>query len=292
MRCGSCRPPRTVVGARNRPFVAVRSRSRIRLRLLLMMSLPLVTPRSGKRRARVGVGTRDALHTVAQIPDFARFRGYDERALLSDLLAGPECTAMTSREIATVAVPRASSRRRWLLGAATGVVTLALAVLAARHFATMSWPLSSRQPFVLVAAGFLLVLAQALKAFGLGTVVQPVRTPHVARARRGQRWRRARRRSPARPFRRCDARRRRAPVSRVRAGVRVLCLSLVMLGLIDSAAIAPLALAGAALPHVGAGIRTGLALVAAAGLVAGVLISLLPRLMNTGGRCVSASAAG
>jgi hypothetical protein len=62
------------------------------------------------------------------------------------------------------------------------------------------------------------------------------------------------------------------------AGVRVLCLSLVMLGLIDSVALAPLALAGAALPHVGAGVRVGLAIVGAGGVAAAVLILAMPRL--------------
>ena len=61
-----------------------------------------------------------------------------------------------------------------------------------------------------------------------------------------------------------------------RAGVRVLLLSLVMLGLIDSVALAPLALAGAALPNVGAGVRAGLAVVAAGGIAAAVVIALLP----------------
>src|SRR6478752_9630361 len=50
-----------------------------------------------------------------------------------------------------------------------------------------------------------------------------------------------------------------------RAGVGVLCLSLVMLGLIDSVALAPLALAAAVLPGVSPGMRVGLAVVAAAG---------------------------
>src|ERR1700745_151594 len=45
---------------------------------------------------------------------------------------------------------------------------LLLAFLAARHFATTSWPLSRGQPGLLVAAGLLLLLAQALKAFGWG----------------------------------------------------------------------------------------------------------------------------
>jgi len=47
---------------------------------------------------------------------------------------------------------RRSRRGRWVLGAGSGAVTLALAALAARHFAAMSWPLSSREPGVLVAA--------------------------------------------------------------------------------------------------------------------------------------------
>jgi hypothetical protein len=52
------------------------------------------------------------------------------------------------------------------VAAGSGAVTLALAALAARHFAAMSWPLSSGHPGVLVAAAVLLVLARALKAVG------------------------------------------------------------------------------------------------------------------------------
>jgi uncharacterized membrane protein YbhN (UPF0104 family) len=62
------------------------------------------------------------------------------------------------------------------------------------------------------------------------------------------------------------------------AGVRALCLSLVMLGLIDSVALAPLALAAAAFPGAGMGLRAGLAVVAAAGVAAAAVILALPRL--------------
>jgi uncharacterized membrane protein YbhN (UPF0104 family) len=62
------------------------------------------------------------------------------------------------------------------------------------------------------------------------------------------------------------------------AGVQVLCLSLVMLGLIDSVALAPLALAAAVFPGAGIGARAGLAVVAAAGVAAAALILALPRL--------------
>jgi len=173
---------------------------------------------------------------------------------------------------------RGSRRSRWALGAATGVVTLALATLAARHFATMSWPLSSRHPALLVAAGFLLVLAQAFKALGWGRlfVASERPTPLALAAGNGGaalvgvllpgRFDDAMRIAVVRRYPGCPA------------GVRALCLSLVMLGLIDAVALAPLAFAGAVLPNAGIGIRAGLAVVAAAGVAAAVLISTLPRL--------------
>jgi hypothetical protein len=173
---------------------------------------------------------------------------------------------------------RRSQRGRWLLGAATGVVTLVLAALAARHFAAMSWPLSSRHPALLVAAGFLLVLAQALKAFGWGRLFTASERPTTLALAAGNGG--AALVGVLLPGRFDDAMRvavvRRYPGCR--AGVRVLCLSLVMLGLIDSVALAPLALAGAVLPNAGNGMRAGLALVATAGVAAAILIWKLPRL--------------
>src|ERR1043165_5367404 len=61
---------------------------------------------------------------------------------------------------------RRSRRGRWAIGVSYGVLAVALAGLAARHFATGSWPLSSGNPGLLVAAGVLLLVAQALKALG------------------------------------------------------------------------------------------------------------------------------
>jgi hypothetical protein len=173
---------------------------------------------------------------------------------------------------------RRSRRGRWAVGAGSGAVTLALAALAARHFAAMSWPLSSRHPGVLVAAALLLVLAQALKAFGWGRLFTPSERPPLLALAAGNggaalvgillpgRFDDAMRIAVVRRYPSCPA------------GVRVLCLSLVMLGLIDSVALAPLALAGAVLPVAGTGVRIGLGLVAAAGVAAAVAISVLPRL--------------
>jgi Lysylphosphatidylglycerol synthase TM region len=62
------------------------------------------------------------------------------------------------------------------------------------------------------------------------------------------------------------------------AGVRSLCLSLVMLGLIDSVALAPLAFAAAFSPGAGWALRAALVVVAVAGVAAAAVILALPRL--------------
>lgn len=62
------------------------------------------------------------------------------------------------------------------------------------------------------------------------------------------------------------------------AGVRTLALSLLMLGLIDSVALAPLALAAVVFSRGGIGVQAGLAVVAAGGVGAAVVIAMLPRL--------------
>src|SRR5207344_2656347 len=64
------------------------------------------------------------------------------------------------------------------------------------------------------------------------------------------------------------------------AGVRALCLSLVMLGLVDSVALAPLAATAAVLGG-GIGVRAGLTVVAAAGVAAAGLLLVLPRLAGS-----------
>ena len=135
---------------------------------------------------------------------------------------------------------------QWALAAGSGAIVIALAVLAARHFATTSWPLASGNPGVLVAAGLLLLLAQALKAYGWGRLFTPDERPRPLALAAGNGG--AALVGVVLPGRFDDAMR----VAVVRrypgcpAGVRVLCLSLVMLGLIDSAALAPLAFAAAA----------------------------------------------
>ena len=173
---------------------------------------------------------------------------------------------------------RRSRRVRWALAAGSGAFVIVLALLAARHFATTSWPLSSGHPGLLLAAGLLLLLAQALKAYGWGRLFAPDERPKPLALAAGNggaaligvvlpgRFDDAIRVAVVRHYRPCPA------------GVRTLCLSLVMLGLIDSVALAPLALAAALIPGAGMAMRAALAVVAIAGVAAAALILALPRL--------------
>ena len=171
-----------------------------------------------------------------------------------------------------------SRRGQWALATGSGALVVVLALLTARHFATTSWPLAKGNPGLLVAAGLLLLLAQALKAYGWGRLFTPDERPKVLALAAGNggaaligvvlpgRFDDAMRIAVVRRYPGCPA------------GVRALCLSLVMLGLIDSVALAPLAFAAALFPGAGMAMRAALAVVAAAGVAAGALILVLPRL--------------
>jgi uncharacterized membrane protein YbhN (UPF0104 family) len=169
-----------------------------------------------------------------------------------------------------------SRRGRWAIGVGSAAVVIVLALLVARHFATTSWPPSHAHPGLLVAAGLLLLFAHALKAYGWGRLFATGERPKALALAAGNggaaligvvlpgRFDDAMRVAVVRRYRPCPA------------GVRTLCLSLVMLGLIDSAALAPLALVAAVTADGGNGVRAGLAVVAAGGVAAAVLIVCLP----------------
>ena len=172
-----------------------------------------------------------------------------------------------------------SQRGRWALATGSGVVAVVLAVLASRHFAETSWPLSRGHPGLLVAAGVFSLLGYAGKAYGWHRLFAVDERPQplaLAAANGG-----ASITGLALPGRFDDVVRiailRRYPGCP--AGVRTLCLSLFMLGLIDSAALAPLA-AVAALTGDATGMRAGLALVAVTGIAAAALIVALPHLVR------------
>src|SRR6476659_8647336 len=217
-------------------------------------------------------------------------------AAAGPIVAAPRSDALTA--LAGAAVPLAidgryhlllksfvrlqrSRRGRWGLGLGYGLLAGALALLAVRHFARSGWPLAGGRPGWLIGAGVLLLVAQALKALGWGRLFGPDERPSPFALAAGNggaalvgvilpgRFDDAMRIAVVRRYPGCPA------------GVRVLCLSLVMLGLIDSVALAPIALGGAVLPGVGWSVRAGLVVVAAAGSLAAVLILVLPRLSAT-----------
>jgi hypothetical protein len=159
-----------------------------------------------------------------------------------------------------------------------GVVALALVAVAVRHLAETPWPLSRATPGLLAAAAVLSVLGCAFKAYGWRQLVATHERPQalaLAAANGG-----ASITALALPGRFDDVVR----IAIVRrfgtcpAGVRTLCLSLFMLGLIDSAALAPLALVASVLPGHSIGERLGLALIATVGLAAAAVVLALPRL--------------
>jgi Lysylphosphatidylglycerol synthase TM region len=173
---------------------------------------------------------------------------------------------------------RHSRRTRWGLGLGSAAFMLLLAFLAVRHFATTSWPLSRGKPGLLVAAGLLLLLAQALKALGWARLFTNRERPSPLALVAGNggaaligvvlpgRFDDAMRIAVVRRYPGCPA------------GLRAISLSLVMLGLIDSAALAPLAAVAVAFPGAGVAARAALAVVAGAGIAAAAVIVALPRL--------------
>ncbi len=176
---------------------------------------------------------------------------------------------------------RHSRRTRWGLGIGSGAAMLLLAFLAVRHFATTSWPLSHGQPGLLVAAGLLLLLAQALKALGWARLFTNRERPSPVALVAGNggaaligvvlpgRFDDAMRIAVVRRYPDCPA------------GLRAISLSLVMLGLIDSAALAPLAAVAVAFPGAGIAARAALAVVTGAGIAAAAVIVALPRLAGS-----------
>ncbi len=173
---------------------------------------------------------------------------------------------------------RRSRSGRWMFGVGYGAVAIALGFLAARHFATTSWPLASGNRGLLAAAGLLFLLAHAFKALGWARLFTPDERPAPLALAAGNggasliglvlpgRFDDAMRIAVVRRYPGCPA------------GMRTLALSLIMLGLIDSAALAPLALVAATFPGAGLGVRAGLVVVAVGGIAAGAVIVALPRL--------------
>lgn len=167
---------------------------------------------------------------------------------------------------------------RITLTAALSLLGAAAAVLTVRHFVTHGWPLTHADPFLVVAAGALFVGAYAAKAFGWKRMFarhERPSAPALAAATGA-----ATVTGVALPGRFDDIVRvtvvRRFRTSK--AGFGAICLSIVLVGFLDSAALTPLASVAAGLAELSAWPRAGLAVVAAAGVGSTAILVLLPRL--------------
>jgi hypothetical protein len=158
---------------------------------------------------------------------------------------------------------------------------LTAAALTGLHFLHSGWPLHHADPLLLVVAGVLFVAAYAFKAWGWQRLFPADERPEaLTLAAAGGA---ASLGGVALPGRFDEAIRiavvRKLPGKTV--GFGALALTLIVVGLLDSAALTPMASIAAAASERG-GVRAGFALVAAAGVAAALLVFFLPRLSRLG----------
>jgi hypothetical protein len=174
---------------------------------------------------------------------------------------------------------RVSRSKRGRLAVSLGFAALTTGVLAVvgRSLVHSGWPLAHGNPALVAAAGLLFALAYGFKAYGWRRLFRTTERPGplaLAAAGGG-----ASLMGIALPGRFDEMVRiaivRRYPGCPV--GVRGLCLSLVTLGLLDTVALAPFALAAAAFPGNPPAVRAGFIVVGLGGIGAAAVILLLPR---------------
>jgi uncharacterized membrane protein YbhN (UPF0104 family) len=175
-----------------------------------------------------------------------------------------------------------SPRGRLSLNLGTGVLAIGISLLAARHFAEVGWPLAHADIRLVALSGVCFLLAYAFKAYGWHRLFAPHERPGaLTLAAAGG----AASVSGAALPGRFDDVIRVAVVRRYAAsgaGVPTVCLSLFMLGLVDTAALMPLASTAAAVSDTSAPVRAAMGVVAFAGFGAAVVIAVLPRLTASG----------
>jgi Lysylphosphatidylglycerol synthase TM region len=174
-----------------------------------------------------------------------------------------------------------SRKVRIVVNAGFVAIALTAAALTALHFAHSGWPLAHADPLLVVAAGFLFLGGYAFKAWGWQRLFAPNERPQaLTLAAAGGA---ASVGGVALPGR-FDEAIRIAVVRRLpgrTAGLGAICLTLIVVGLLDSAALAPLASIAAAATESG-GVRVGFAVVAVAGVAAAGLVLFLPRIACLG----------
>lgn len=179
---------------------------------------------------------------------------------------------------------RLAGSRKFRIGLNAVFITgaLAAATLTILHFIHSGWPLANADPLLVVAAGLLFLFAYAFKAWGWQRLFPEGERPEaMTLAAAGGA---ASVGGVALPGRFDEVIRiavvRRGPGKKT-AGLGAICLTLIIVGLLDSAALAPMASVAAAASHSG-GVQAGFAVVAAAGVAAALLVLFLPRIALMG----------
>jgi hypothetical protein len=172
---------------------------------------------------------------------------------------------------------RCSPRLRIVLNVTFATGLLAVTALSVEHFANVGWPLRHADPVLVGASAALFLLGYAFKAWGWQRLFAEHERPAAgALAFAGGA---ACVGGVALPGRIDDALRiavvKRYPGNRT--GLGVLGLSLIVLGMVDNAALTPLASVAAADAQSWA-VRVGFAVVAAAGVAAAFIVAFLPKL--------------
>jgi len=170
-----------------------------------------------------------------------------------------------------------SKRGRLAVSLGFAVITTAVLAVVGRSLVHSGWPLAHGNPALVTAAGLLFALAYGFKAYGWRWLFRKTERPGplaLAAAGGG-----ASLMGLALPGRFDEMVRiaivRRYPGCPV--GIRGLCLSLVTLGLLDTVALAPFAIAAAAFPGNPPAVRAGFIVVGLGGFGAAAVILLLPR---------------
>jgi lysylphosphatidylglycerol synthase-like protein len=167
-----------------------------------------------------------------------------------------------------------------VLNSGFGLVLLAVAFFSVRHFVGGGWPIHHADPVLVVGSALLFLAAYAFKAWGWQRLFHAHERPGAgALAFAGGA---ACVGGIALPGRVDDAIRiaivKRFPGTKT--GLGTLGLSLIVLGMLDNAALTPMAsVAAAGSSHWTA--RVGFAVVAAAGIAAAAVVAFLPRLAGT-----------
>ena len=171
-------------------------------------------------------------------------------------------------------------RARIIFNVVSGLVAVGVGILTARHFVANGWPIRHADALGVVTAGSLFLAAFGFKAWGWHRLFRHDQRPDVLglAAAGGA----ATVTGLALPGRADEVVR----ISVVRkfpgrpVGIGSICLSLFLLGLIDNAAMTPIAALSAGVAAPSAWVQAGLIVVAVAGVAAGALVLLMPKLVR------------